>query len=51
MARKHQYHIIIKDTTRAIALAKAKEQRKKWHIRARAVKNSRGKWDVEISVK
>jgi len=49
--QKHRYHTIIKDTTKSIALAKAKNERKRWGIRARAVKNAQGKWDVEISVK
>lgn len=49
--RKYTYHTIIKDTTRAIALRKAKEQRDKYHIRARAVKNDSGKYDVQISVR
>lgn len=48
--KSRKYHVIIRDTTRAIALAKAKEQRKLWFIRARAVKNAKGKYDVEISV-
>ena len=51
MATKHTYHTIIKDTTRAFALKKAKEQRTRYHIRARAVKNVRGKYDVQISVR
>ena len=52
MARtRHTYHTIVKDTTRANALRIAREQRTKYHIRARAIKNNRGNYDVEISVK
>ncbi len=38
---RHTYHIIVKDTTRANALRIAREQRNKYHVRARDIR----KWN------